>query len=138
MLFRDSVNRVIDQEQGERFADRFYVKLFELFPEMEQFFRDLDMKRQAAMLTMSLQVVAQHYRRPQRNTRDYLIVLGERHHQRGISRGEYRKFQHALLETLAEFHGEQWTSELADTWNTAFSRAIDVMLEGDFDDPMSP
>lgn len=129
MLIKDSVKQVID-EQGTHFAERFYRTLFERFPHIEQSFHGVDMIRQSAMLTMSLQVASQHYRRPRRISADYLKALGHRHQERGVTEDDYCAFREALFDTLAEFHGERWTSKLAEQWEAAFTLAVGIMLEG--------
>jgi len=136
MLIKDSMNQVLEQA-GASFSVRFYRTLFDRFPELERLFRDVNMKHQAAMLTMSLQVVAQHYRRPRRISTDYLKTLGHRHHQRGVTEDDYRKFQEVLLDTLAGYHGDDWTPNLAKQWDEAFAGAIDVMRQGGRDEPTS-
>ena len=47
----------------ECFADRFHEMLREAFPELEPIFAQVNLQRQAAILTMSLKVVVQNYRR---------------------------------------------------------------------------
>ena len=115
---------------GERFADRFYRALFEQDPELKGFFQGVNMQHQAAMLTMALQVFVTYSQHSQRATKDYLMVLGQRHHQRGVCEEDYNKFRIALLATLSEFHGEDWSTALADQWRTAYQQAIDTMLQG--------
>jgi hemoglobin-like flavoprotein len=114
----------------ERFAGRFYQLLFEGFPELKDFFAGTDMQGQAAMLTMAIQVVVQHYRKPRRSSEDYLKVLGNRHRERGVSDGDYQKFEHALLVTLTEFHGDDWHDRLEEEWCAALQQAFNVMVRG--------
>ena len=57
-----SLDRVLDCG-SERFAGQFYQLLFEGFPELKEFFLGVNMQHQAAMLTMALQVIVQHYRK---------------------------------------------------------------------------
>ena len=112
---------------SERLAGQFYQLLFEGFPELEEFFLGVNMQHQAAMLTMAFQIIVQHYRKPRRCSHDYLVVLGKRHRERGVSHREYEKFEHALLVTLAEFHDNEWHEALAEQWRSAFRHAVDVM-----------
>ena len=58
--------------------------LFEGFPELKELFLGVNMQHQAAMLTMALQVIVQHYRKSRRGSEDYLVVLGDRHRERGV------------------------------------------------------
>ena len=121
-----SLDKVLDCG-SERFAGQFYQLLFESFPELRKLFLGVNMQHQAAMLTMALQVIVQHFRKPRRSSNDYLIVLGSRHRERGISHGDYEKFEHALLVTLAEFHDNDWHEALAEQWRSAYRQAVDVM-----------
>lgn len=82
------------------------------------------------MLTMALQIVVQHDCRSTRSTKDYLGVLGYKHHQRGISKDDYDKFKAALLASLSGFHGASWHQSLEQEWSTAYDHAIETMLEG--------
>ena len=126
MMIEDSLREILERS-GERFADAFYRKLFEDFPDLRDFFEGVDLRQQAAMLTMALQVAVQHHCRPTRSTKDYLQVLGQRHHQRGVTKDNYPGFQDTLLVSLAEFHGKDWTQTLADEWRAAFDDALTVM-----------
>ncbi len=88
------------------------------------------MKHQAAMLTMGLQVMVQHYGTQSRSTKEYLQVIGHQHGERGIKKDDYTIFIDVLLVTLAEFHGPDWSEPLSDDWQAACADAIAVMLSG--------
>ncbi len=124
---KTSLNEVLDCG-CEFFAGRFYWTLFDCYPDLRPFFRDVNMQHQAAMLTMGLQVVVQHAGKTRRSSRDYLRVIGERHATRGITRKHYEAFEEALLTTLAEFHGDDWQDALAGQWRTAVRKAVKTML----------
>jgi len=115
---------------SERFAGQFYQLLFEKFPELNEFFLGVNMQHQAAMLTMALQVIVHYYCKPQRCSKEYLVVLGDRHRERGVLHNDYEKFEHALLVTLAEFHDNDWHEALAEQWRSAFRHAVEVMEQG--------
>ena len=127
LTLETSLNEVLDCG-CEFFAGRFYWTLFDCYPDLRPFFRDVNMQHQAAMLTMGLQVVVQHAGKTRRSSRDYLRVIGERHTARGIAREHYQAFEAALLTTLAEFHGGNWHDALADQWRTAVRKAVETML----------
>ena len=127
MDIQTSLDKVLDCGT-EGFAGRFYHLLFEGFPELNEYFVGVNMQQQAAMLTMALQVIVQHYCKPRRSSKEYLVVLGKRHRDRGVSRVDYEKFEHALLKALAELHENEWYTALAEQWRSAFRHAVDVML----------
>ena len=72
-----SLDRVLDCG-CERFAGQFYQLLFEGFPELKEFFLGVNMQHQVAMLTMAIQVIVQHYRKPRRCSKEYLVVVGSK------------------------------------------------------------
>ena len=85
-----SLDRVLDCG-SERFAGQFYQLLFEGFPELKEFILCVNMQHQAAMLTMALQVIVHYCCKPRRCSKEYLVVLGNRHRERGVSHGDYEK-----------------------------------------------
>ncbi len=127
LTLETSLNEVLDCG-CEFFAGRFYWTLFDRYPDLQPFFRDVNMQYQAAMLTMGLQVVVQHAGKTRRSSSDYLRLIGERHLTRGITREHYQAFEEALLATLAEFHGDDWHDALADQWRKAVRKAVETML----------
>jgi hemoglobin-like flavoprotein len=79
---------------------------------------------------MALIVVESHFTHSYPATTHYLHVLGHRHHQSGIPPEHFPKFRDCLLETLAEFHAESWSPDLAAAWRAAIDLAAGTMLEG--------
>ena len=69
----ESLHAVL-QYSGESFAGQFYRVLFERYPDLKKFFWDVNLQHQAAMLTMAIQVMVQHYQSPKPATADYLKV----------------------------------------------------------------
>ena len=121
-----------------RFSERFYENFFGHYPEVEAYFSGVDLRRQGILLAMALQHIVDHHLRPHLAMKNYLRVLGNRHHQLGIQVSDYQKFEGALLTTLRDFHSEQWNEELASQWRTAYERAIPFMIEGHADDFQVP
>jgi hemoglobin-like flavoprotein len=111
-------------------CEQFYHELFAARPHLKVFFEDTNLRHQAAILTMSMQVVVEYDRRQFRATRDYLKVLGHKHHTQKIPREEFGPFRDALLKTLAQFHGAAWSAELEANWRRAIDRASEAMLAG--------
>jgi hypothetical protein len=56
--------------------------------------------------------------------------LGETHRERGIPKDLYEQWRDAMLETLYQFHGDQWDLKLATQWHEAIEGAIKVMFQG--------
>jgi len=111
-------------------ADLFYQIFLDRYPDIRKFFVQVDLQQQAVMLTMALMVVEHHFTRSYPATEHYLKVLGHRHHEYGIPPEIYPGFCDCLLETLEQFHGNQWDVPLADQWREALTGATAAMLEG--------
>jgi serine phosphatase RsbU (regulator of sigma subunit)/hemoglobin-like flavoprotein len=116
------------------FAEQFYGALFHRYPEYRSLFAAKDMVFQSSMLTLALQTLVEWYRRPSILARQYLRLLGQKHHSMGIAAKDYDHFFLVLSDELARLHGSKWTSSLADQWQAAFQRGVEAMLEGDSGD----
>lgn len=128
MNIHDSLNMILTG--GSKFAEGFYYR-FELeHPDISRHFAGLNMKLLAHMLTTSLLLVVNDFENPSESIKVYLRVLGTRHHHRHIEKADYAAWQNTLVASLAEFHGDQWTVELATQWNSALKMAIEQMLLG--------
>jgi hemoglobin-like flavoprotein len=130
MNIEQSLGRIL--ERREPLADLFYTSFLDEYPEVRQFFVRVNMKRQAVLLTIALQLSVQHYVYVKSFPAipAYLKILGERHQNWGIPREHYPKFREAMLSTLSRFHGHDWNAELAQQWKDAIDLASDKMLEG--------
>ncbi len=121
--------RAILSHKGMVIED-FYRRFVDLDADVRQHFDGVDMQQQAAMLTMALMTVEGNYRHTYPATEHYLKVLGHRHHQQGVAPELYPKFRDCLVETLQDFHGDEWDSALEDQWRAAIDKATAAMLEG--------
>jgi hemoglobin-like flavoprotein len=128
MNLRDSVQRI--HNSHDIFGERFYERFFERQPEAKKFFREIHLPRQAVILTMQLSVIQAYYNGNSRAAAQYLLVLGSRHQALGVPRELYPEFCEALLETMEEFLGNDWTEELAREWRAAIDAASEKMFEG--------
>lgn len=115
--------------QGEAFVMAFYERLFTRFPETRAFFTSTDMKEQRKKLLGALALVIQHLRKPEALT-SALKGLGQRHVAYGIRPEHYPIVGTVLLETFADFLGEQWTPAYQDAWADAYEAVCALMLEG--------
>jgi hemoglobin-like flavoprotein len=129
MDISESLRRILEEKQ-KPLSDRFYRLLFDRHPDMQPYFRDVDLRFQGAMLTMALQLVVQQYAEPKAAVGEYLLLLGHKHHVRGIPREAYPRFIETLIATLGEFHGSDWDTNLAEQWQTAIQQAVAIMTEG--------
>ena len=128
MDISQSLDRILQSQ--ESFGDAFYDVFLNTHPEVHEFFRGVDMQRQGVLLTMALTVVEHYSRNGYPATKKYLQYLGSKHHERSIPKELYSKWSDALLETLAEFHGSDWSDALAMEWREAVRSATELMFEG--------
>jgi hemoglobin-like flavoprotein len=127
MDIQESLRRILKRKQP--MIDSFYGVFLAQYPEVRPFFARVDMKRQAVLLTMAIQLIVQYYKYSFPAMEAYLKVLGEKHHGWGIGPDHYPKFCEAMLETLSRFHGKELDGQLAQQWRGALELATATMLE---------
>lgn len=128
MNIHESLHRIL--LRAETLADLFYLVFLKEYPEMQELFRDVDMKRQNLLLTMALMAIERHYEHRYQITAAYLKLLGQRHARLGIGSELYPKWTAAMLATLERFHGLDWHDGLAQQWREAIDAATEAMLSG--------
>jgi hemoglobin-like flavoprotein len=128
MTIEDSLRRILDDRDGV--AAIFYETLFDRVPEAKPFFKDVNLKHQTVLLTMSLMVVEKHYKSGYAATQLYLKYLGHKHNMRGVPSEMYPRWVESLLVALEKFHGRDWDAEAAGQWRAALERGTDVLLAG--------
>ena len=130
--------QLILSSSDPRFSERFYQNFFSHYPDVEEWFTGVDLRRQGILLAMALQVIVEHHLRHHLAMKNYLRLLGNRHHGLGIPASDYQKFETSLLTTLGEFHAERWNEDLATQWRSACAEAMQLMGEGHADDFQVP
>ena len=108
----------------------FYEKYLQRYPEVGRFFAETDIVHQAVMLRMALTIVEQYYRCRYKAAEDYLRIIGFRHMRRGIAPDMYSEWRDCMLDSLEEFHGDDWNDGLEQQWTEAINLAVDRILEG--------
>ncbi|GHN02191.1 hemoglobin [Cytophagales bacterium WSM2-2] len=105
----------------------FYNKLFELDPSLRAMFKE-DIKSQSQKL-VSLITFAVH----KLNTLDEIIsdvkALGARHKGYKVKPAHYTTVAEALLWTLGQGLGEQWTEEVKEAWVSLYTVLSKTMIE---------
>jgi len=105
----------------------FYSDLFIKHPETRELF-PISMKAQREHLIGALaQIVSQVDRADELSV--FLAGLGRDHRKFGALAEHYDVVGESLLETLAHFAGDTWTSELAADWKEAYGVVASVMIE---------
>lgn len=124
----ESVEQVLRAQ--DVFGELFYEEFFRLCPEAEPFFEHRDMKRQALVMTMTLQSVQQFHEGGFPAVDHYVHHLGGVHRRRNIPLTMYPQFRSAMIHTLAHMLGEDWSHELRSEWEIALDKTVRKMLEG--------
>jgi hemoglobin-like flavoprotein len=127
MDIQESLRQILARE--DLVADLFYVVFLDRYPEVRRHFVYVNMRRQAVLLTMALQMVVQYYLHGFPAAEAYLKILGEEHSRRDIAPELYPKFCDALLATFSRFHSRDWNDSLARQWQQALERATAKILE---------
>src|SRR5215472_3662251 len=113
---------------GEEFVTAFYERLFTRFPQTRSFFASTDMKEQRKKLLGALALVIQNLRKPEVLT-SALQGLGRRHVAYGVLPEHYPIVGTILLDTFADFLGDDWTPAYQNAWAEAYEAVCSIMLE---------
>ena len=110
------------------FGERFYALLFEANPEMRQHFKG-DLTVQTKMLVAMLSSLVKGLNRlPE--IEGQLRELGKRHvREYKTARMDYDKVERALLKTLEEFIGDEFTPEVHQAWTAVYGRVAAIMID---------
>jgi len=115
--------------RGEAFVTAFYERLFTNYPQTRAFFASTNMKEQRKKLLGALILVIQNLRKPEVLT-SALQGLGQRHVNYGVRPEHYPIVGTILVETFADFLGDDWTPAYQDAWAQAYEAICSIMLEG--------
>lgn len=103
---------------GESGAIRFYERLFELAPHLRKLFPD-DVDEQARKFLQALKVIVSSLSSTERAVR-MLQRLGDRHKDYGVKTSYYEVVGEALVGTLDDALGDEFTDEAREAWTAAF------------------
>ncbi len=126
-LLRSSFELIIERQPA--ITPRFYVLLFERYPQVRPLFGRNSGRAQEEMLQQALVAVLDHL-----EDAAWLAAtlgkLGAGHVEYGVTREMFDWVGDALLSTLAEVAKEAWTAEVAHAWQDAYAAVRDLMLAG--------
>ncbi|MBE9128656.1 MULTISPECIES: globin family protein [unclassified Coleofasciculus] len=114
---------------ANKFSDDFYKNLFIKYPELEILFQKTSLENQEKKLIASLALIIENLHNPNQLSLA-LKSLGAYHVGTGTLTEHYPFVGQALLETLALYLAESWTSEMEQAWLNAYTFISEVMLEG--------
>jgi hemoglobin-like flavoprotein len=125
---RHSFELVLDRRPD--LTARFYQILFERYPQVRPMFGGAATRRQEEMLARALVLVVDHLEDGDWLSRT-LAELGARHAGYGVTAEMYDWVGDALLATLAEAAGADWTPHLASQWASAYGTICQLMQAGE-------
>lgn len=123
-LLRTSFHLVVMRERN--LTERFYAVLFEHYPQLEPLFADARQSRRD-MLMQALGAFVQHFEDPDW-LEEELGVLGARHVRYGVTPEMYPWVGDALLRTLRDIGGEEWTQAYDNAWAEAYELFASLMI----------
>ena len=113
---------------ADQAATLFYDRLFELDPPVRELFRHTDMEKQRKVLMQTLAVVVRSIDRLDQVV-PAVEALGRRHAGYGVEVEHFATVGSALLWTLEQGLGDDFTDETALAWADAYRRLSSVMIE---------
>ena len=126
-LLESSFDRV--RNKTAEFSASFYHKLFTYHPELKPLFANADLIAQEKKLIASLAIIVENIRNPEQLTMA-LKSLGAYHVEVGTMKEHYPMVGQALIETFAEYLGDEWNLAVKDSWLSAYNLITNIMLEG--------
>jgi hemoglobin-like flavoprotein len=111
---------------SEQAAALFYGRLFEIAPDVKPLFRG-DMTEQGRKLMATLGVVVNGLSNLE-TVLPAASALAKRHVDYGVKAADYAPVGAALLWTLEQGLGKDWTPNLAAAWGAAYTLLSDYMV----------
>jgi hemoglobin-like flavoprotein len=114
---------------GDALVERFYQRVFDVNPELQELFASTDMATQKRILLSTLVLL-------RKSLRDLgaivpaLQSLGVKHAGFGVRPEDYAAIGVALLGTMAELGGAEWRPEYSAAWAEAYGVVQATMLSG--------
>src|SRR6056297_1050122 len=112
---------------SEQAAELFYGRLFELDPSLKPLFKG-DMKDQGKKLMATLNLAVMSLTKLD-EILPAIQDLGRRHVQYGVPDESYATVGQALLWTLEQGLGDQFTDEVKEAWVVTYTTLSNVMLD---------
>ncbi len=111
---------------SDQMAELFYSRLFKIVPETRTLFKG-DMRVQGQKLMNMIDTAVNGL-----SDFDQLVPvvreLGRRHADYGVTEAHYQSVGEALIWTLQQGLGDQFTSEVQNAWRTTYKLLTDTML----------
>jgi len=105
----------------------FYIRLFQIAPELRAMFKTNSMTEQSVKLGCMLSYVISKFERFE-DILDEVSSLAQRHTKYGVKEEHYKAGGDALLWTLERGLGEYWNEELNFAWRDFYETISAVMI----------
>ncbi|APR81799.1 flavohemoprotein [Minicystis rosea] len=126
-MLRTSFDLILEREPN--LTSRFYDNLFSRYPQAKPMFHRSPRATQEKMLAGALVSVLDHL-----EDAPWLVetlgAMGIKHVEYGVTPEMYPWVGDALVATLAEVAGADWSEELAREWGAAYGAITSLMLAG--------
>jgi nitric oxide dioxygenase len=128
LLIRDSFDMLRDDIEPR--SIQFYDALFHHAPHLRDMFRE-DIAGQGMKFMTTLRVIVDNLHNPDAMAERY-TDLGEGHRAMGIKAADFEPMGKALLETLANALGDDFTPETREAWQMAYDEfSTEIIKRGD-------
>jgi hemoglobin-like flavoprotein len=107
-------------------GDVFYSKLFMMQPELKAMF-PMSMEEQYKKLTEMLSIIVARLERINELTEE-IAALAKRHRGYGVKTEHYKVVGKALLWTLQQGLGSDWTKDVEEAWTKCYTLLSDAMI----------
>lgn len=114
--------------RGEAFITRFYEKFFASYPKSEELFSQTDWPNQTRKMLLTIMMVVDNLR-DAAHVKKMLYEANLVHQKFSLQAHDFDALTDAMVNTLAEFSGDTWSSELETAWRAAFGKINAIMLE---------
>ena len=112
-------------------GDVFYSKLFMIHPELKKMFPTSMDEQYKKLLDMLSLIVARLERL--KEVTDDIAALGQRHAGYGVKPEHYEMVGSALLWTLKQGLGSDWTPEVEESWKSCYAFLSNTMINASKD-----
>jgi len=123
-MVQTSLDRL--REDFDRHSTYFYEALFRHAPQLRKMFRD-DLTGQGMKFMTTLDVVVQKLDNEEQIAEQY-TGLGRAHSRMGIHAADFAPMEEALIETMRNALGDEFTSELEHAWRKAYAVVSSNMI----------
>ena len=107
-------------------GDLFYSKLFMANPSLRNLFPKKMDEQYSKLMDMLSVIIARLDRMDELN--DDIAAMARRHIQYGVRPAHYKLVGNALLWTLRQGLGQDWTLEVEQAWTKCYSNLADTMM----------